>query len=51
MDEIVKQAHLERGFDEALTRNYLTRHIVYELSDAHRKGLELYREYVRALPV
>lgn len=50
IDEIVRQAERERGFGEALTRNYLTRHIVYRLSEAHLKGLELYRTYVRALP-
>jgi chorismate dehydratase len=49
MDEIVKRAARERGFSEALAREYLTRHIVFELSPKHLKGLHLYRDYVRAL--
>jgi predicted solute-binding protein len=49
MDEIVLQAERERGFPEALTREYLTRHIVFELSRKHIEGLELFRKYVRAL--
>jgi chorismate dehydratase len=49
MDEIVQQAGRKRGFPEALAREYLTRHIVFELSRKHLEGLELYRKYVRAL--
>lgn len=49
MDEIVRRAAEERGFSEALAREYLTRHIVYELSGKHLEGLELYRKYARAL--
>jgi chorismate dehydratase len=49
MDEIVKRAECERGFPAALAREYLTRHIVFELSPKHLKGLQLYRDYVRAL--
>ncbi len=40
---------LERGFPEGLAREYVTRHIVYELSDRHRAGLELFRRKVREL--
>ena len=49
MDEIVRQACEERGFPEPLAREYLTRHIVFELSPKHLEGLELYRNFVRAL--
>jgi predicted solute-binding protein len=49
IDEIVQQAGRERGFPEALAREYLTRHIVFELSGKHLEGLKLYRNYVRAL--
>ena len=45
----MRQAHRERGFSEALAREYLTRHIVFELSGKHLEGLALYRSYVRAL--
>jgi chorismate dehydratase len=48
-DEIVRQAATERGFPEALAREYLTRHIVFELSAKHLEGLALYRAWVRAL--
>jgi chorismate dehydratase len=48
LDEIVQQAG-ERGFPDALAREYLTRHIVYELSERHLRGLELFRSRVRAL--
>lgn len=48
MDEIVETAVRERGFGEALVREYLTRHIVYELGSRHREGLELFRKLARA---
>jgi chorismate dehydratase len=50
MDDIVTEAERKRGFPKPLAREYLTRHIVYELSSEHLRGLELYRDYVRALP-
>lgn len=50
MDEIVSAAVRERGFGEALAREYLTEHIVYELDARHRQGLELFRKLARAVP-
>ncbi len=50
MDEIVAAAARERGFGEELAREYLTQHIVYELSARHREGLELFRRLARAVP-
>jgi predicted solute-binding protein len=49
MDEIVARASAERGFPEALVREYLTRHIVFELGDRHQAGLELFRKKAGAL--
>jgi predicted solute-binding protein len=49
MDEIVARAAAERGFSEAVAREYLTRHIVFELTPRHRAGLALFREKVREL--
>ncbi len=49
MDEIVSAARMERGFDEDLARDYLTRHIVYRLGARHREGLELFRKLARAV--
>jgi predicted solute-binding protein len=49
IEEIVAAAGRERGFPELLAREYLTRHIVYELSDKHLQGLELFRSRVREL--
>jgi len=48
MDEIVRQA-AEQGFPQGLARDYLTRHIEYELSERHLRGLALFRERVRQL--
>jgi len=50
MDEIVAAAARERGFGEALAREYLTKHIVYGLGERHRQGLELFRKLARAVP-
>jgi predicted solute-binding protein len=50
IDEIVTLAKRERGFDEAVARDYLTQHIVYELGARHREGLELFRKLARAVP-
>src|SRR5580692_6725633 len=49
MDEIVERACTERGFDKALAREYLTRHIVYELSAKHLEGLALFRNLTAQL--
>jgi predicted solute-binding protein len=48
-DEIVRRAGVERGFPEALVREYVTRHIVYPLGLKHLEGLALFREKVRSL--
>jgi predicted solute-binding protein len=48
MDEIVRQA-AEQGFPQGLARDYLTRHIEYELSERHLRGLALFRERVSQL--
>lgn len=48
-DEIVARAVEERGFPAGVARDYITRHIVYELSDQHRAGLDLLRSKVRQL--
>lgn len=47
MDDIVARAGAERGFSEVLVREYLTEHIVYELGERHRQGLDLFRKLVR----
>jgi predicted solute-binding protein len=48
VDEIVEHA-VERGFSAPLARDYLTRHIVYQLSERHLRGLRLFRSRVREL--
>ena len=40
MDEIVAQEAPARGFREDLAREYLTRHIVFELAERDYTGLE-----------
>ena len=49
LDEIVAQAQTERGFDPALVRNYLNRHIQFDLTPRHLEGLALFRRLVREL--
>jgi predicted solute-binding protein len=49
LNDMVARAVLERGFAESLAREYLSRHIVYELSAKHLEGLELYRRHLRLL--
>jgi predicted solute-binding protein len=51
IDEMVAQAAEERGFEPALAREYLTRHIVYRLSAKHLEGLRLFRRLAAELPV
>ncbi len=46
-EEIVARAVAERGFEAGLAREYLTKHIVYELGPRHREGLELFRKLAR----
>jgi chorismate dehydratase len=50
IDEIVRRAADERGFPEALAREYLTRHIQYRLGLGHLEGLAKFRSLARALP-
>ena len=51
MDEMVACAVAERGFAAGLAREYLTRHIVYRLSEKHLEGLRLFRRLAAELPV
>jgi chorismate dehydratase len=48
-EEIVARAVMERGFAAEVAREYVTRHIVYELGTRHRAGLELFRRKAREL--
>ena len=48
-EEIVARATKERGFPADVARNYITHHIVYELTPRHRAGLDLFRAKVRQL--
>lgn len=50
LDEIAARAALERGFEEDLARDYLTRNILFELGPAHLAGLDAFRRLVRELP-
>ena len=49
IDEMAERAWAERGFDQALAREYLSRHIAYELTSKHLEGLALFRKLVREL--
>ena len=49
--EIASEAHRQRGFEEELATDYLTRHIEYRLTARHREGLELFRERARAFEI
>jgi predicted solute-binding protein len=40
LEDIVSEAHQERGFPKDLARTYLTRHIVCELGEMERRGLD-----------
>jgi chorismate dehydratase len=51
IDEMVARAVAERGFRAEVAREYLTRHIVYRLSERHLDGLRLFRRLARDLPV
>ena len=42
IEDIVKVAVTERTFAGDLARDYLTRHIVFELGDAERSGMDLF---------
>jgi len=45
IEEIVRAESGARGFDPALVREYLTRHIVHELGPREYAGLELFLSY------
>jgi predicted solute-binding protein len=49
MDEIVRDQSPIRGITEQLAREYLTRHIVFELNGRDHEGLDLYLKYAAAL--
>jgi chorismate dehydratase len=48
MDEIVREQSPIRGISEQLAREYLTRHIVFELNDRDHEGLNQYLKYAAA---
>ncbi len=45
MDEIVRDQSAVRGITPQLAREYLTRHIVFELNDRDHEGLNLYLKH------
>jgi chorismate dehydratase len=49
LDEIVRQEHTRRGITPELAREYLTRHIVFELGDREYEGLALFLQYASEL--
>jgi predicted solute-binding protein len=49
VDEIVRQQSPIRGITEQLAREYLTRHIVFELEDRDHEGLNLFLKQAAAL--
>jgi len=49
MEDIARQAETERGFPQAVARDYLTRSIVFELGPRHLEGLSRFRALVRTL--
>ena len=50
LGRIVARESAARGFDADLVRQYLTSHIVFELGDAERRGMELFLKYASKLP-
>ena len=49
IDDIVQAEAPRRGFSEPLVREYLTRHIRFELSDAHYTAIDTYLKHAAAL--
>ena len=49
MEDIVSAEAPARGFAAELVRNYLTRHIVFELGDRDLEGMKLYLKQALAL--
>jgi chorismate dehydratase len=50
IDQIVANEYRARGITEALAREYLTRHIVFELGDNEYLGMDAFLKAVAALP-
>jgi chorismate dehydratase len=49
IDQIVREQSPTRGITEQLAREYLTRHIVFELNERDHEGLNLYLKQAAAL--
>jgi predicted solute-binding protein len=49
LEEIVQAESALRGFSPDLVRRYLTRHIVCEIGDRERAGMERFLDYARTL--
>jgi chorismate dehydratase len=49
IEDIIRQETTQRGFPEPLVREYLTRHIRFDFSDAHSTAIETYLKYAAAL--
>ena len=49
IDDIVREETAKRGFPEPLVREYLTRHIRFEFSDAHHTAIDTYLKHAAAL--
>jgi predicted solute-binding protein len=47
IDEIAAWAERERGISERLAREYLTRHIAFDIGERELEGMELFLRYVR----
>jgi chorismate dehydratase len=50
LDDIVREEHAKRRITAELAREYLTRHIVFELGDAEYQGLDRFIQYALELP-
>lgn len=49
INDVITAGAQERVYREELVREYLTRHIVYELGPRHIEGLELFRKLARSV--
>ncbi len=49
MEEIVRRESVARGFSEPAVREYLTRHIQFEIGPEEERGLETFLRYVSEL--
>lgn len=50
LEDIVRSEHAKRQITEDLAREYLTRHIVFELGEAEYQGLDRFLQYALELP-